>query len=62
MGKGEIARREQFHLFPQCFQKTSTADKYFLPGTHVSFLSVQCLNLYGDCEAVFEFRVTGERD
>ena len=21
MGKGEIARYEQFHLFPQCFQK-----------------------------------------
>ena len=26
MGKGEIARNEQFLLFPQCFQKTSTAD------------------------------------
>ena len=26
MGKGEIARYEQFLLFPQCFQKTSTAD------------------------------------
>ena len=25
-GKGEIARYEQFHLFPQCFQKTCTAD------------------------------------
>ena len=24
--KGEIARYEQFLLFPQCFQKTSTAD------------------------------------
>ena len=28
MGKGEIARSEQFLLFPQCFQKTCTADKY----------------------------------
>ena len=26
MGKGEIARYEQFLLFPQCFQKTCTAD------------------------------------
>ena len=28
VGKGEIARYEQFLLFPQCFQKTCTADKY----------------------------------
>ena len=26
VGKGEIARYEQFLLFPQCFQKTSTLD------------------------------------
>ena len=26
MGKGEIARYEQFLLFPQCFQKTCTTD------------------------------------
>ena len=26
VGKGEIARYEQFLLFPQCFQKTDTAD------------------------------------
>ena len=26
VGKGEIARDEQFLLFPQCFQKTCTAD------------------------------------
>ena len=26
VGKGEIARYEQFLLFPQCFQKNSTAD------------------------------------
>ena len=26
VGKGEIARDEQFLLFPQCFQKTYTAD------------------------------------
>ena len=26
VGKGEIARYEQFLLFPQCFQKTSTTD------------------------------------
>ena len=25
-GKGEIAHHEQFLLFPQCFQKTYTAD------------------------------------
>ena len=25
-GKGEIARYERFLLFPQCFQKTCTAD------------------------------------
>ena len=26
VGKGEIARYEQFLLFPQCFQKTYNAD------------------------------------
>ena len=26
VGKGQIARHEQFHLFPQCFEKTCTAD------------------------------------
>ena len=26
VGKGEIARYEQFLLFPQCFQKTRTSD------------------------------------
>ena len=26
VGKGEIARNEQFLLFPRCFQKTCTAD------------------------------------
>ena len=26
VGKGEIDRNEQFLLFPQCFQKTCTAD------------------------------------
>ena len=26
LGKGEIARYEQFLLFPQCFQKTCNAD------------------------------------
>ena len=26
VGKGEIAHYEQFLLFPQCFQKTVTAD------------------------------------
>ena len=26
VGKGEIARYEQFLLYPQCFQKTCTAD------------------------------------
>ena len=26
VGKGEIARYEQFPLFPQCFQKTCSAD------------------------------------
>ena len=26
VGKGEIARYEQFLLFPQCFQRISTAD------------------------------------
>ena len=26
VGKGEIARCEQFLLFPQCFQKTCTVD------------------------------------
>ena len=27
VGKGKIARYEQFLLFPQCFQKTCTVDK-----------------------------------
>ena len=26
VGKGDIARYEQFILFPQCFQKTHSAD------------------------------------
>ena len=26
VGKGEIVRYEQFHLFPQCFQRTYTED------------------------------------
>ena len=26
VGKGEIAHNEQFLFFPQCFQKTGTAD------------------------------------
>ena len=26
VGKEEIARYEQFHLFPQCFQELSIAD------------------------------------
>ena len=26
LGEGEIAHYEQFFLFPQCFQKTCTAD------------------------------------
>ena len=26
VGKGEVPQYEQFLLFPQCFQKTSTAD------------------------------------
>ena len=28
VGKGEIARYEQFLLFPQCFPETCTADTY----------------------------------
>ena len=28
VGKGEIARYEQFLLFPQCFQKTCSADTW----------------------------------
>ena len=28
VGKGEIARYEQFLLFPHCFQKTCVADTY----------------------------------
>ena len=28
VGKGEIARNEQFLLFPQCFQNTRTADTW----------------------------------
>ena len=30
VGKGEIARHEQFLLFPQCFQKCCIADTYKL--------------------------------
>ena len=45
MGKGEIARYEQFLLFPQCFQETCTVDmcknqeltlSQTSPGFHVS--------------------------
>ena len=31
LGKAEIARNEQFLLFPQCFQKTCTAGTFY-PG------------------------------
>ena len=34
LGKGEIACYKQFLLFPQCFQKTCTADK-LKPGLNV---------------------------
>ena len=30
VGKGEIARKEQFLLYPQCFQKTCPADTLHL--------------------------------
>ena len=56
VGKGEIARYEQFLLFPQCFRKTCTADT-FKPGTvweRVKVLAVTILeqmheNLLLDC-------------
>ena len=35
VGKGEIARYEQFLLFPQCFQKLSVVD---VLETHKQFL------------------------
>ena len=37
--KGEIARYEQFLLFPQCFQNTYTADKPGLVWERVNPLS-----------------------
>ena len=37
MGKGEIARYEQFLLFPQCFQKLSVVDIAGLVQEHAIF-------------------------
>ena len=39
MGKGEIARYEQFLLFPQCFQKTCTF--FFWGGGERSFANAK---------------------
>ena len=43
VGKGELARYEQFLLFPNCFQKTCTADTY-KPG-----LVWVRVKIYGKC-------------
>ena len=47
VGKGEIARYEQFLLFPQCFQKTCTADT-LKPGL------VSELQIYGAPEPMMQ--------
>ena len=47
VGKGEIARYEQFLLFPQCFQKTFTA----LVWERVKSISALCRPLYSCCGA-----------
>ena len=46
MGKGEIARSEQFLLFPQCFKKRLASQgrqKVSLCGNGLKRMIVQCL-------------------
>ena len=47
VGKGEIARYEQFLLFPQCFQKTCAADtsKLGLVWERVNMVCGYCLEV-----------------
>ena len=45
VGKGEIARSEQFLLFPQCFQKTCCANTY-KQGLIWEWEFTQCLFLF----------------
>ena len=45
VGKGEIARYEQFLLFPQCFLKTCTADTY-KPGLVLERFQSQSLTIF----------------
>ena len=45
VGKGEIARYEQFLLFPQCFLKTCTEDTY-KPGLVWERLNPFCVYRY----------------
>ena len=44
VGKGEIARYEQFLLFPLCFQKTCTAETYSAVKTKAFCKRVKVLN------------------
>ena len=54
MGKGEIARYEQFLLFPQCFQKACfpRASKGVIMWEWVKPAISHCLLLYYDCKVL----------
>ena len=50
-GKGEIARDEQFLLFPKCFQKTYTADTQ-KPGLVWERIKPLCHRAWVTCDKV----------
>ena len=56
LGKGEIAHNEQFLLFPQCFQKTCTADTkeqgLFWKGLKSGWLGKQLKDLLSKCGCI----------
>ena len=49
VGKAEIARYEQFLLFPQCFQKT------YFPGASKGVIVWEWVNTYGSSSVQREF-------
>ena len=48
MGKGEIARNEQFLLFPQCFQKA------YFPGASKGVIEWEWVKEFGDDNFKFD--------
>ena len=61
VGKGEIARHEQFLLFPQCFQKTYATDtlKPGLVWERVEFIFILREKLYFYVYSVLSQKIVG---